>query len=881
MADRSSVRISSRRKTPQPVAQSRSPPKRNARITRSQSREIIGNDAVKIGAGQFQEISRKPNTIGGEESTESGGTTKNEAVHPSRPLQGLPKIDESPNITYPQLSQNDAVADEAVERGTDTAHRQSGQTIRSTGRISGFSGTTIRTSQSGQELSGASADDMVDTLEGLSDASDKILSLLLPQDLSEPSIQNMKTRNLDTKTRESRQLGRYDLIFKSFRDVYGDAQSIDVPGAIQTALNLPKNENLPPGQWRMDPVLYKANLTALVKTVMVQDSENVEKRFDDLDKDFPRPFLQGFVPMTSVEKIVDGSALLMDTFTLALEIRTRSFIENAKRLVHLPNFDPDSVLHQLFYRDGNALAGWDVTGMRSEDLAKSPELRDLIIYRLDRLRLTFSEIDGPYIDLESLEDDFPQNKLLVNLTRWSQLRLHEISSQLGHLKGASGVADALQRFLDGDGHGSVEPDADQNMQPYVPDSALAPIPLPIYEPLPAIAIRPAVARLKQHADSRRASREQQELVQNPTTAMSSLPGSSSARVTAMPTKNMLVPAAPASAPAKVQNKILSPSRRPSEWQQSPVDDDERLFLDNVIAPRLVDNILQTFERDNAESNKENMATQPGPQRTLASRSIPRREAPTRKGKFIDAQPGAERLAWESQGQGLQSSSASNSRQLVVQHTQEQDTESHIESSEDEGFQQDTRRVTRTKKRNVAPRDDSSNLHRRSPAKRARHVIERRDPVEVDVLGSTLERQNNVNEAPRPSQVEVYREVNSTAKHRVASQPKRPQTRTPWSAVETNRLQELIEEYGLSWSLLKKRDEEHDDGQKLADRDQTALKDKARNMKMDYLKVSAYLPKNFNGIPVHAALIKKLTSMGIYYDQDTGMRTDGDFPSDDE
>ncbi|KAL8821086.1 MAG: hypothetical protein Q9223_000811 [Gallowayella weberi] len=518
MAERSSARASGRRKTPQPIAQSHSPPRRNTRITRSQSREI-----------DFQKIARKPKIIDGEDSTESGRNAKNDAVYPSRPSQGLPKIDETLNNSYPQLSQNDVVADEAVVRGADTPRRQSGQTVRSTGtgRISAFSGTTVRNSQSGQKLSSASAD------------------------------------------------------------------------------------------------------------------------------------------------------------------------------------DPDH-------------ADWD-------------------------------------------------------------------------------------------------------------------------RPLTAMAIRPAVARLKQRADSRRASRDQQPLVQNPRLPVSPLSGSSSTKVIAMPTEKLPVSAVPASAPTKVANKILSPSRRSSQWQPPPLNEDESLFLDedetpsgdDVPSPRRVEKIVQTAEKDNAESSKENPATKPGVQGSLASQSIPPREAPTRKGKYIDAQPGAERIAWESQDP--RSPPPSSSRQLAVEHTRDQDSESQIESSEGEGFQQDNRRVTRTKKRNAAPRADGFNPHGGSPAKKARHVRERPALAEVDMLGSTTERHDNVNEPPRPSQIEVYREVNSSAKHRVASQPKGPQRRKPWLEAETSRLQELVEEYGISWALLKERDQNHARGQELKDRDQVALKDKARNMKMDYLK----------------------------------------------
>lgn len=318
--------------------------------------------------------------------------------------------------------------------------------MKSTGGLSGFSGTTIRTSQSDHELSMASAEDMADTLMDLSDASDKLLQLLLPEDFSEASVQNHQTRLSNSQSRERKRLGRYSSSFQAHHSVYGDARFIDVPSLTRTALHMRQNEDIQPGPCRMDPVLYKANLTAMIMATMTQDNDSVEQSLKALDKDFPRPFLQEFVPKTSVEETADGSALFMDTFVLALEIRTRFFIESVKHFVDAPNFDPNSILQQLFYKNGNIPNGWEVNGMRSEDLIKRPELRKIVIRRLDELRQTFSE-ETPYIDLDSLDREFPPNRLLASLSHWTHFRVQEIAAQLGRLQGASGIARALQDIL--------------------------------------------------------------------------------------------------------------------------------------------------------------------------------------------------------------------------------------------------------------------------------------------------------------------------------------------------------------------------------------------------------------------------------------------------
>jgi hypothetical protein len=56
-----------------------------------------------------------------------------------------------------------------------------------------------------------------------------------------------------------------------------------------------------------------------------------------------------------------------------------------------------------------------------------------------------------------------------------------------------------------------------------------------------------------------------------------------------------------------------------------------------------------------------------------------------------------------------------------------------------------------------------------------------------------------------------------------------QKRVFWTGADEDHLVRLIEEYGTSWSVIAKL------GGFQTNRDQVALKDKARNMKVSYLK----------------------------------------------
>ena len=95
--------------------------------------------------------------------------------------------------------------------------------------------------------------------------------------------------------------------------------------------------------------------------------------------------------------------------------------------------------------------------------------------------------------------------------------------------------------------------------------------------------------------------------------------------------------------------------------------------------------------------------------------------------------------------------------------------------------------------------------------------------------------------------------------------------------------ELIENYGVSWAYLLMMDGEHPKGAVLQQRDQVSLKDKARNMKINFLKyvflstildirmltpsrAGARLPNNFERIPLGNRLIGMLDVQGVVHNE---------------
>lgn len=294
---------------------------------------------------------------------------------------------------------------------------------------------------------------MIDALEDLFGASKKVLSLLVPSNISQTSVQGTKERLLDLKSKEIRQLQRYTPNFQAQRAVYGDNRFINPPVIVRATLDIPKVEDVRPGPWRMDPILHGANLASLATFLITQDHNGAEHAWHEVNKLFPRPFLQRFVPDSALGDFTDGSTLLLETFRLAVDLRTRAFIDNAKLLVNEEGFDPGTLLVQAFYEDSDTLSGWNVPGLRFEDVNQNKDFKLSIVARLDQLRRTFSETEAPFIDLERLEEMFPYASLTTSLFRWIHLRLREIELQVQRSGGAGSIVQAIRTVQSTSGKG--------------------------------------------------------------------------------------------------------------------------------------------------------------------------------------------------------------------------------------------------------------------------------------------------------------------------------------------------------------------------------------------------------------------------------------------
>ena len=146
-------------------------------------------------------------------------------------------------------------------------------------------------------------------------------------------------------------------------------------------------------------------------------------------------------------------------------------------------------------------------------------------------------------------------------------------------------------------------------------------------------------------------------------------------------------------------------------------------------------------------------------------------------------------------------------------------------SEDEGFQNDNRQEI------IRRKPISSISATRPNGKRPRVTEAALTTARASSSHDALEAEAD---EPAMTPLETIQASNDGARNRMRAMlsTRRPQKRYPWTAEETEVLLDLITEHGISWSYLKKLD--RDGNNVLERRDQVALKDKARNMKMDML-----------------------------------------------
>ena len=288
-----------------------------------------------------------------------------------------------------------------------------------------------------------------------------------------------------------------------------------------------------------------------------------------------------------------------------------------------------------------------------------------------------------------------------------------------------------------------------------------------------------------------------------------------------------------------------------EWRATTIDDDDEVYTDHYVQPLPLPSssaqVLKGYNRHQQEKNKENRND------TVA--------IPSRPQHLIQRQSNAQRVQFD---EGLESQSTSSQGTVnppvgriargakrarnVVEGGDEDEQELLL--SQDQGFEEMRQPLGLESRRRGSGRGVPAS--KRPPTYHPSQMTQEAEAEDAEeaeeVEGVQLTRRvpsTSINQSsPRITRgpslaTDVdgdpidFKKINELAKRSAASKaPRKVQTRKAWSNESTNRLVEFIEndQFGTCWSRIDAQNDPLLEG-----RGQVGLKDKARNIKMEFLK----------------------------------------------
>jgi hypothetical protein len=248
----------------------------------------------------------------------------------------------------------------------------------------------------------------------------------------------------------------------------GDDQQYIHIRAVHAAL---LGANRDSAQTGLDLLLYQANLMVFAKDMIPldQNDKTTEGALRDLDNSFPSLFLPALIlGTTAAESVTGDSALLQETFELALELRTQLAIASLSHGLADETFDPDAALDEVFFNPHSestqlgVVRGWTTFALGGENSTLPEAFVQRIIDRMTAIREFFSagellqgQEEEENVDLYGLSTAFPWAALMLRLMGWVRARNKELVAAIQQQGGANGI---LERIKAERGRSSVDPE---------------------------------------------------------------------------------------------------------------------------------------------------------------------------------------------------------------------------------------------------------------------------------------------------------------------------------------------------------------------------------------------------------------------------------------
>ncbi|KEF58653.1 uncharacterized protein A1O9_06579, partial [Exophiala aquamarina CBS 119918] len=600
------------------------------------------------------------------------------------------------------------------------------------------------------------------------------------------------------------------------------------------------------GRWRPDAILYLANLAQQMVKVLSGSSADRLSLLTYLYNNFPRAFVGD-------RKFSFATGLIEDTRNLAIEVMTQFFIYTLDLDGMGQLESPGKLADQIF--DNDDAVSHD---FRDEDSLEAVVSRLELLKGNCTIHTNLSEL------LDELKQLYPWSAFILQTAKWSNARVAELKEIIAKQGGIENIVRLLDsRNYEADVKGKLLADTRNDLT----DTPSEARPnnnhqSSLNDPL----IQGRSKRVSVPLNPRMISAEIRQFREEQAKHTLELSG------------------------LRLHPSNKAPIHEPREIQQTPtpVDDDDYRALQDSNDGQIESNHLnlpspvrESFNDGDGGDDDDELP--PSTQQTLEVMKTLERQAIERekenrpavtKRSFLDRQPDARKIKWQGPAVGDREP---RSRQPSKPFLPEIDDE----EEEEENFEQDQRptKISRTATgKQLAPRihdvdsildagfgDDGDNI---TPSSQP-VCGSRQTPAATNLSNrpprSTAPTLSQVQPPPRARMAEFQAEARAmTAESKDYYGPRTVQVRIPWNDLESDRLIEMVARQGTKWARILHEDAIHEDGPLLQNRSQVALKDKARNIKILYLKTRRRLPPGFESVSIGQRQINELKDLGIDY-----------------
>ncbi|EXJ89413.1 hypothetical protein A1O3_02480 [Capronia epimyces CBS 606.96] len=670
--------------------------------------------------------------------------------------------------------------------------------------------------------------DLLNLFGGLDDAA---LSTFMRK-LSEPNSPHRKRFRI----REKR--------FLTSREPYGELEFIK-PNLVLHCLTANSAEGAPHGPWRPDPVLYLANLALQMIAVLSGNPEDEIDYLEYMFNNFPSPF-------ADMDSFAIGDHMQEQTADITLQLLTQFYIHRAEADNARPEFDPDALLEQIFWVDDES--------QRVSTHLSAPEN---VAERIEAIRSHFRIDPQQSVDVDALKRQFSWPDFVVQLAKWTMARKQELDDLIR----SNGGISTMSAMLAARAPEVISADRPELQAPSGPPTGSK--------------LNSRYNRLK----SLKAMHAAETSGADASLAMvAEIESIRETPQSPIPTQN--VHNGPGD---EAESSVQVP-----ESSEVGLEDEG-----DPVLTQQTDLILETLRRQKEQSEKENkevvakktsfLDRQEDAERVPWSEasegdSPPRQPA---KRQRSATEPSEDDDEYETDQRVVKMPRVSNMqgrRQPGIVRDRDlgrrpSTTEEVNREAEDDGDGQEASQATSTPQRGPPPRSNPALLASRlTEAGRPRHRMPRSTAPQPDTTQAGAQQPStsrpalhtiSPSRAPsssppnqqRPSTAPTRRvappahadtpldmepprsqfsRVNQEAKlatrlSREIHSSSQIQTRKPYTDAEIERLMEMVAMHGTKWALILQKDLGHPDGPLLQNRTQVQLKDKARNIKLDFLK----------------------------------------------